>query len=556
MQKGFSYREATDPYNVSGPHDSEDLWRDEEYEINLATEFSHNKHMLARRLSTLYSATNKPKFFNTLRPVSRPKNPRELPSCFNELPLYPASHYKGLFLTQDWQASGRYVLLINVDGRWEFTVVDDYIPVDSRTMETHWEMDFLNPWEIILMKAWAKRRGGYDKVERAKPAEFMQTFSNSCWKYFNLTHQDGKEFLKRYNPSKLRKAKVVLKTKDNAEVKDMGLLPNSCSYELVNFVENREEEGFVMTIRGTTKNQWTGDMSFFDERVKKFYQMSIHDINLERDFFMSGEDFTNLFAAAYVSAIHRSNFATGYQVVEIGANESKAQLYEFDVDEDTFLDFSIKQFEKNAISAEGGVRSSLLKGNLRYLQVKYMLVRDNDVEVQNKSHQYESNLLPGGVNQSGLASSNMSGSHMRNSNLERSHFGYDFPQPRFTVYAEEYLKGYNQGESSFVFLPAGKYILRLKSEHVDKVAKYDIAWTANSVIRFAQAHLRPEEKQDLLHDAVVSVMHKVGHFNFDKGSKTEMITFAGTFDQIGYGYVAIKCSTVCPNSILLTVDPQ
>ena len=57
-----------------------------------------------------------------------------------------------------------------------------------------------------------------------------------------------------------------------------------------------------------------------------------------------------------------------------------------------------------------------------------------------------------------------------------------------------------------------------------------------------------------MHDAIVSIMHKVNHFYIDKDYKV-MVTLAGTFEQLGYGYAAIKASKGCNKSILMTVDP-
>ncbi len=65
--------------------------------------------------------------------------------------------------------------------------VDDRIPIDKRTLEPIWGLSFERPWEIILVKAWAKKLSGYHKVLSSKPFEFIEAFSNSTWKYFNLT---------------------------------------------------------------------------------------------------------------------------------------------------------------------------------------------------------------------------------------------------------------------------------------------------------------------------------------------------------------------------------
>ena len=51
--------------------------------------------------------------------------------------------------------------------------VDDRIPVYKKTLEPVWGLSFLNPWELIILKAFAKIKGGYHEVTRARPHEFI-----------------------------------------------------------------------------------------------------------------------------------------------------------------------------------------------------------------------------------------------------------------------------------------------------------------------------------------------------------------------------------------------
>jgi hypothetical protein len=61
---------------------------------------------------------------------------------------------------------------------------------------------------------------------------------------------------------------------------------------------------------------------------------------------------------------------------------------------------------------------------------------------------------------------------------------------------------------------------------------------------------------DIIHDSMISIMHKYPHYSFDKEQLSEMLTFADTFDDIGYGFAAIKCSSSCMRSIIIDVDPE
>ena len=65
------------------------------------------------------------------------------------------------------------------------------------------------------MKAWAKIKGGYDKAFQCRPFEFIETFSYSTWKYFNLAKQASKFLSRYYESGKFKHGKIVLKTKNS-----------------------------------------------------------------------------------------------------------------------------------------------------------------------------------------------------------------------------------------------------------------------------------------------------------------------------------------------------
>lgn len=178
----------------------------------------------------MYGITNLPHFFELdRRPVSLEDN-EGAPSCIRELALFSTAHYKSLFITQDFQQSGKYILTANIDGRFEVISVDDRIPLYKDTMEPVWGYSFNNPWELILLKAWAKIVGGYNQVMEARPFEFVETFSYSTWKYFNLAKESKKFLQYYYESSKFKNGKIILKTKKDEVVVRSGLTANSSSY--------------------------------------------------------------------------------------------------------------------------------------------------------------------------------------------------------------------------------------------------------------------------------------------------------------------------------------
>ena len=283
------------------------------------------------------------------------------------------------------------MLITNNDGRFEVMSVDDKIPVSKQTYQPVWGMSFKNPWELILMKAWAKKLRGYNRVvSNTRAFEFIENFSNPTWKYYNLT-KSLNLFLNRYTSfNRFRFAKIVLKTKDEERLREHGLIPNSASYEIVNaFTEqkNEKEVTHFLAIRGTAKSSWPGNIGYLDQKAVRYFKEMNPAISLDRGFLISGEELLNNFSAAYVTS-NRENYHyyTGYKILEIGENEKKAQYFEFFMPENGFFDFCIKQFGDNQVSAgnqsQMQMSSTSQNSGSRYLRNKYVLVRDNQLSAK------------------------------------------------------------------------------------------------------------------------------------------------------------------------------
>lgn len=63
------------------------------------------------------------------------------------------------------------------------------------------------------------------------------------------------------------------------------------------------------------------------------------------------ENFLNLFSAAYVASKRTDNYFSEYYLLSIPANQKDAIYLQFDVENDGFLDYCIKQFSDNKIEA-------------------------------------------------------------------------------------------------------------------------------------------------------------------------------------------------------------
>jgi hypothetical protein len=57
-------------------------------------------------------------------------------------------------------------------------------------MQPIWGLDKEVPWELIVLKAWAKVCGGFRGVVTVRPFEFLRTFSYPDWRMKNLDKFD------------------------------------------------------------------------------------------------------------------------------------------------------------------------------------------------------------------------------------------------------------------------------------------------------------------------------------------------------------------------------
>ena len=77
------------------------------------------------------------------------------------------------------------------------------------------------------------------------------------------------EFLNFYT-GRIPNGKFVLKTKNTDQVYKSGLIPNSAGYELLDLREitnsqNPKDRNWIIQIRSTLINKWSGSMSVLDK---------------------------------------------------------------------------------------------------------------------------------------------------------------------------------------------------------------------------------------------------------------------------------------------------
>ncbi len=133
---------------------------------------------------------------------------------------------------------------------------------------------------MLLIKAWAKLKGGYHKInkENGRPFEFVEAFSISSWKYCNIQKQAGR-FLKHYSESsRFRSGKIILRAKQDDEDKLIemnGIVPNAACYQLLALFEEMDDlskqKRYVLAIRGTDQAKFEGEINFYRLNSQKFF---------------------------------------------------------------------------------------------------------------------------------------------------------------------------------------------------------------------------------------------------------------------------------------------
>lgn len=195
---------------------------------------------------------------------------------------------------------------------------------------------------------------------------------------------------------------------------------------------------------------------------------------------------------------------------------------------------------------KAGARSSIALSNIheggafRYVKTKHIIVKDKHFKDPYNSLGLEGEGEKG--KEGGVEQSNIRGGNV-------------YADTRFGIFEIDYMKGYNKCDAFFLALEKGKYILRFKSEHIPAPARYAISWVASSQINIQESFLSAEDKIQLLHDAVVSKMHRIDHFYLTKEHR-EMLCKADTFEELGYGFVAAKTTKDCDTDFLIRVDPK
>jgi hypothetical protein len=170
--------------------------------------------------------------------------------------------------------------------------------------------------------------------------------------------KEGQKFL-RENCGKTTVGRFVIKTKNTKEVENSGLIPNSAGYEILDMQEttgkqNFEDQQYVILVRSTLINKWSGSMSVLDRQMNSKYEPSKYKMKLQRDFMMNQKDFLNLFSVVYIASKRDRNTSSysDYYILDIPQNQKRSIYVKFTVQQEGWLDFCVKQYDDHRVACK------------------------------------------------------------------------------------------------------------------------------------------------------------------------------------------------------------
>lgn len=88
-----------------------------------------------------------------------------------------SSLFKGIIFNSSFSENGRYEMIVNMDGKYQMEVIDDVIPVYEDSQEPVWSHYLKETWHLLVIKLWAKIKGGYYRLKDTQPFEFIEHFT-------------------------------------------------------------------------------------------------------------------------------------------------------------------------------------------------------------------------------------------------------------------------------------------------------------------------------------------------------------------------------------------
>jgi hypothetical protein len=257
-----------------------------------------------------------------------------------------------LFKTKIMNPDGYYELILNIDGKPQIVVVDDYLPVDKDTKKLIYAQSTKNEiWISLLEKAWAKVNGGYANIIGGTPMEaleFLTGFSSLSYDTENKDSEDLNEYkieiVKHLQAADKNSSIISCTTTSKENVDKVGLV-NGYTYNMLDFFHIEKSDGnkvYLFKLRNPwSKGEWNGDWSdkssLWDDKTKN--QVGFVDKE-DGIFFMNDDDFFKYFTHVEICYILYDATSVKYSLEGEEKNKNGI-VFNIITEKDGFLSVSI-----------------------------------------------------------------------------------------------------------------------------------------------------------------------------------------------------------------------
>ena len=262
------------------------------------------------------------------------------------------AHINKLFKTKIMNPDGYYELILNIDGKPQIVIVDDYLPVNKETKKLIYAQSKKNElWVSLLEKAWAKVNGGYANIIGGTPMEaleFLTGFNSLSFDTENKDNEDLYEYkieiVKHLQQADKNTSIISCTTTSKEKVDGVGL-NNGYTYSMLDFFHVEKSDGnkeYLFKLKNPwSKGEWTGDWSDksskWDDKVKGQVGFSDKEDGI---FFMNDVDFFKYFTHVEICYILYDAVSVTYPIEGQEKNKNGI-VFNIIPEKDGFLSVSV-----------------------------------------------------------------------------------------------------------------------------------------------------------------------------------------------------------------------
>ena len=257
-----------------------------------------------------------------------------------------------LFKTKETNKDGYYEIIFYIDGKPQIVIVDDYLPVDSRTKKPIYAQSKGNEiWVMLLEKAWAKVNGGYANIISGLPSEAMEFLTGLGSLVYDTENVDVNdineykyEIIKNVQIADTNNCLITCSTSSNSQIEKVGLVEGH-AYTLISFSQittSQNKKVYLFRIRNPwSQGEWNGDWS---DKSKLWDSTSKSQVQFENKedgiFFMNDIDFFNYFTHVEICYILYDSVSVTYSI-EGEENLKNASVFNIETEGEGFLSVSV-----------------------------------------------------------------------------------------------------------------------------------------------------------------------------------------------------------------------